>query len=285
MLRQGGVGFLGSTKVALGMGGWSHPNDGSSQSLDYYFTTAVTSGNYTQGQAHQWALREMYTKGLWYYTYYEMFEWGAFWGNPDLSMAFSGDSSPPLIPDVPIGPTEGEIHIPQMFSTSATDPESNQIYYCFSWGDGTVDWVGPYASGETVEASHAWNEPGSYSVMVKAQDEFGVQSDWSDDTLITITDSISVEITSIGGGFGAHALVENIGDEDVVDLEWTIAMNGSFVFYGGETRDVVFRAVGDGVRFHWVFVLVVVFVQFALTIVDEIKTTTGFLLGPFVLGV
>lgn len=86
MLEQGGVGFLGATKVAYGMPGWNDPSDGSSQSMDYYFTTFVTSGDYSQGQAHQDALRTMYVNGLWYYVKYEMFEWGALWGNPDLKL-------------------------------------------------------------------------------------------------------------------------------------------------------------------------------------------------------
>jgi len=99
MLEQGGVGFLGSTKVAYGMPGWNDPTDGSSQSLDYYFTSKTTSGDYTQGQAHQAALRTMYFDGLWYYEYYEAFEWGALWGNPNLSMG----TAPPLIFDFPAG--------------------------------------------------------------------------------------------------------------------------------------------------------------------------------------
>jgi len=86
MLQQGGVGFVGATKVALGCPGWAQPLDGSSQSIDYYFTTYVTSGEYTQGQAHQQALRDMYVNGLWGYNKYETFEWGALWGNPNLSM-------------------------------------------------------------------------------------------------------------------------------------------------------------------------------------------------------
>ncbi|MDH7506661.1 MAG: C25 family cysteine peptidase, partial [Candidatus Thermoplasmatota archaeon] len=67
MLKRGGVGFLGSTKVAYGMHAWNNPNSGSSQSFDYYFTTCVTSGEFTQGQAHQWALTKMYSDNLWYY--------------------------------------------------------------------------------------------------------------------------------------------------------------------------------------------------------------------------
>ena len=90
MIRQGAIAFVGATKVAYGCPGWTNPNDGSSQSLDYFFTTCVTSGDYTVGEAHQWALREMYTRGLWSDFRYETFEWGALWGNPNLGMGFSG---------------------------------------------------------------------------------------------------------------------------------------------------------------------------------------------------
>ena len=87
MMRQGSIGFLGATKVARGCPAWDDPYDGSSQSLNYFFTTALTSGEYTLGQAHQRALRIMYTYGLWINVKYETFEWGAIWGNPGLTMA------------------------------------------------------------------------------------------------------------------------------------------------------------------------------------------------------
>jgi len=89
MMQQGGVGFVGATQVALGCPGWNDPMDGSSQSLDYFFTTYVTSGDYTVGEGHQKALRDMYTNGLWSYLRYETFQWGALWGNPDLGMAYT----------------------------------------------------------------------------------------------------------------------------------------------------------------------------------------------------
>ncbi len=87
MMQQGGVGFVGATKVAFGCPGWNREYDGSSQSLDYLFTEDVTSGEYTQGEAHQRAVTKMYTYGLWSYNKYETFEWGALWGNPDLGMS------------------------------------------------------------------------------------------------------------------------------------------------------------------------------------------------------
>jgi len=100
MLKQGAVGFVGATKVAYGAPGWNDPSDGSGQSLDYFFTTCVTSGDYTQGEAHQWALREMYTNGLWSNNRYETFEWGALWGNPNLGMPLIAINNPPEILDV-----------------------------------------------------------------------------------------------------------------------------------------------------------------------------------------
>ncbi|NIN00312.1 MAG: hypothetical protein GTO24_20205, partial [candidate division Zixibacteria bacterium] len=123
MLKQGGVGFLGATKVAFGLHAWDDPYDGSSQSLDYFFSTLVTSAYFTQGEAHQRALRQMYVNDLWYVLKYEVFEWGALWGNPNLSIASYSSNSPPEIPQPPSGISEGQTGIEYDFSSSTTDPE------------------------------------------------------------------------------------------------------------------------------------------------------------------
>ena len=85
MLRQGAVGFVGATAVAGGAPNWQGPGDGSSQSCDYWFTVKVTSGEMTQGEAHQWALRKLYIDGLWSWPHYEVFEW-TLHGNPGLAL-------------------------------------------------------------------------------------------------------------------------------------------------------------------------------------------------------
>ncbi len=181
MLRQGAVGFVGATKVAFGMPAWKDPYDGSSQSFDYFFTTRTTSGYYTQGGAHQQALRDMYTYGLWYMVKYEMFEWGALWGNPNLGMAPVVSSYPPEIPATPSGPDRGEIGTEYSFSTNTTDPEGDDIFYLFDWGNGAdSDWLGPYSSGDSCTASYIWNDGGIYDVKVKAKDTHDHESYWSD---------------------------------------------------------------------------------------------------------
>lgn len=146
MLKQGAIGFLGATQVAYGQPGWNNPYSGSSQSFDYFFTTCCTSGDYTQGEAQQWALNEMYTNNLWYYPYYETFQWGALWGNPDLQMGVV--SRPPETPSKPEGPTTWTINVEATYGSTTTDPEGDSIYYLFSWGDGTNTEVGPYPSGQ-----------------------------------------------------------------------------------------------------------------------------------------
>ena len=201
MLKQGAIGFLGSNKIAYGQPGWNDPMDGSSQSLDYFFTTCCTSGNYTQGQAHQWSLRQMYVNNLWTAgAYMEMFEWGSLFGNPDLSMGSVTTSDPPAAPSKPNGPTHGTINRQYTFSSVSTDPNNDQIYYLFNWGDGTSSaWLGPYTSGLTISAAHSWSAIGDYNVKVKAKDTNGATSDWSEPLTITIVLNDAPDTPTITG--------------------------------------------------------------------------------------
>jgi len=106
-------------------------------------------------------------------------------------MIVAGNSqSPPNKPSSPSGPTEGYVGVEYTFCTSTTDPDGDDLYYLFDWGDGTFSyWIGPYASGEEASASHTWTEKGIYEIRAKAKDIHGVQSPWSDPFIITIVES------------------------------------------------------------------------------------------------
>jgi hypothetical protein len=181
MLKQGAVGFLGATKVAYGMHAWTDKYSGSSQSMDYFFTSGCTEGVLTQGQSQQQALQEMYENDLWYYQKYEHCQWGALWGNPDLTMGEVVTSDPPANPEKPSGPDDGVPLTEFTFSTTTTDPNGDQVFYQWSWGDGNEsEWIGPFDSGETAEASHIWAVLGNYEIKVIAKDENGAKSEWSE---------------------------------------------------------------------------------------------------------
>jgi hypothetical protein len=115
-------------------------------------------------------------------------EWQPF-GDPSLSIA--AESQPPLKPATPSGPTSGTAGVEYTYSSSTTDPDGDKIYYLFDWGDGEYSgWLGPYYSGGTVEASHIWEEKGDYQIRVKAKDEHGAQSEWSDPLSISMPKSV-----------------------------------------------------------------------------------------------
>jgi len=190
MMKQGAVGFLGANKIAYYRPGWDDPNDGSDQSFKYFFKSCVTSKNYTQGQAHQYAISEMYKNGLWNNLKYETFVHSSLWGNPDLGFKSIYENDPPEKPTKPNGPVDGKVGAKYTYSTFTTDINMENIYYFFDWGDGSNSgWFGPYLPNETVEASHSWSELDNYEIKVIAQDINGTKSSWSDPLSISITRS------------------------------------------------------------------------------------------------
>lgn len=105
---------------------------------------------------------------------------------PPMSAFWPND--PPYKPSTPIGKINGNPGKTYTYSTSTNDPDDNShIWYWFDWGDGiNSGWVGPYASGATLNASHIWSVKGTYSIKVKAKDVFYAESDWSDPLEVTM---------------------------------------------------------------------------------------------------
>ncbi len=74
------------------------------------------------------------------------------------------------------------------FTTKADDPDGDDIKYGWDWnGDDSVDeWTGFYSSGENINLDHSWNNAGTYEIKVKAEDENGAKSVFSQPLSVTV---------------------------------------------------------------------------------------------------
>jgi hypothetical protein len=106
----------------------------------------------------------------------------------DPSLIISGNfSRPPNKPEKPNGTINGKINTNYTYSTVSVDLEGDKIFYLFDWGDGSnTDWIGPFDSGEIVINNHTWLEKGNFNIRVKAKDENGFQSDWSEPLFVNM---------------------------------------------------------------------------------------------------
>ena len=89
-----------------------------------------------------------------------------------------GYNQPPDTPNIQ-GKINGKIGIDYTYTFTASDPDSDQIFYYVEWGDGTKSgWLGPYYSSEPLTLSHSWTEKDIYTIKCKAKDVYEVQSNW-----------------------------------------------------------------------------------------------------------
>jgi hypothetical protein len=97
------------------------------------------------------------------------------------------ENEPPNKPDLPQGPTEITRKTICSYQTSSIDPNGDQLYYFFDWGDDSISYSGPHKSGETGNALHEWTEQGTYKLKVGVFDSDAKWSGWSDILTITVS--------------------------------------------------------------------------------------------------
>jgi hypothetical protein len=104
-------------------------------------------------------------------------------------------NSPPNKPSRPVGSSRGRIGQSYSYSSSASDPDGDRIYYLFDWGDDSpTGWIGPYNSGAGITDSHIWHVMGAYPVKVKAKDDPNGDGDLSDGLESFWSDSLPVSM-------------------------------------------------------------------------------------------
>ena len=95
---------------------------------------------------------------------------------------------PPSVPETPIGQIIGDTNTTYNYSTISVDPEDDRIRYGWDWdSDNIVDeWTDLVDSGTWVNVSLSWSIEGTYNIKVKAVDELGVESEWSNQTVVSM---------------------------------------------------------------------------------------------------
>jgi parallel beta-helix repeat protein len=96
------------------------------------------------------------------------------------------ENLPPNKPFKPSGELSGKTGDEYNYQTSTSDPDGDQIWYKWDWGDETSGWLGPYDGGVTITTPHTWDEDGEYIIKVKAKDVYGDESDLSDSLIVTM---------------------------------------------------------------------------------------------------
>jgi len=161
---------------------------------------------------------------------------GPFWAYyVDETIAATPQSnSAPVQPNPPSGPTNGVVNAEYTYTGSTTDPNGDDIYYLFDWGDGSDSgWLGPYPSGTIVNASHTWVYGGTYAVKLKAKDAT-IDGPWSSPLTVMINGP-DIELQNIKGGlFRIKAEIKNTWIEPVSNVKWNISLR-SGVLIGKQT--------------------------------------------------
>lgn len=133
-----------------------------------------------------------YNAYFWYYGINDAYPDGNGWvkktswkeftvsGFPDPDFGFKTfglNTNIPTIPEI-IGPANGNVQTSYDYEIISYDEDGDEISYYVDFGDGSVISFGPFPTGSSFKASHAWSKRGAYTIRAKAIDSNGAESDW-----------------------------------------------------------------------------------------------------------
>ena len=107
-------------------------------------------------------------------------------------------NNPPDTPATPTGPTLVYVDLDSMpyasasYVYSATDPDGDSVCLGIVSDNGSYpyeNWSGLVASGDTTSTQFSWSI-GTYRLRVRALDQHGYYSDWSQWLTITVSESV-----------------------------------------------------------------------------------------------
>ena len=131
----------------------------------------------------------------------------------------------PEVPARPAGPDYCFKDSTYVFTAVASDPDGDSVAVRFDWGDSTAShWQSWFASGETVEFTHAWTDTGTFYLRVSAQDQKLLTSEPSDSLAVRVAIRWPPETPStpagpnVGGIDTSYSFVAGADHPDGIDV-------------------------------------------------------------------
>lgn len=113
------------------------------------------------------------------------------------------ENGPPNIPSKPYGPKTTKVGKECEYQTYTKDYQGDKVAYGWDWdGDFVVDeWDDNngkyYLSNEIIQTKHTWTTSGTKKVRVKAKDECGYETDWSEPLTVLVSKSRTISAKAI----------------------------------------------------------------------------------------
>jgi uncharacterized membrane protein len=179
------------------------------------------------------------------------------------------------------GPYTGEINQAISF-TGAASGGTEPYTWAWTFGDG--------GTAAVQNPTHTYTTAGVYNVTLTVTDAAAATA--TDTTTATITAPKPVlAIGAITGGVGIKASVKNTGAGAATNVDWTIALDGKLVFVGKSstgTFPTIAPAGNEAIKSKFILGFGKTNIVVSATCDEGVSaeaTASGFVLGPFVLGV
>jgi hypothetical protein len=98
-------------------------------------------------------------------------------GEVDDVKYYKGGGPPTNPPEKPTitGPQGGDAGQSLTYTFSAVDPDGDDVRFIIDWGDGDIETTIYVPSGSDTSKSHTWSPADTYTIIVYAEDENGLQ--------------------------------------------------------------------------------------------------------------
>jgi len=226
--------------------------------------------------------------------------WTAGWDNTgdgyliiDAVDLFANSATSVYYDDISLVPAGAELICDAGGPYSSETGQSIQFTGFASGGTTPYIWAWDFGDGATAAVqnpTHAYTTAGTYTATLTVTDA----------TSTVVTDTAPVTVTApqpvlaigtIAGGFGIKASVKNTGEGTATNVDWTIALDGKLVFVGKSstgTFPTITPAGNEAIKAGFILGFGKTNIVVSATCDEGVSaeaTATGFVLGPFVLGV